>query len=41
MHVVTLFEMSDKQKLKQILALQNSTFLFKVKSLSTKTCLSC
>lgn len=41
MHVVTLFEMLDKQKLKQILALQNSTFLFKVKSLSTKTCLSC
>lgn len=41
MHVVTLFEMSDKQKLKQILALQNSTLLFKVKSLSTKTCLSC
>lgn len=37
MHVVTLFEMSDKHKLKQILVLQNRTFLLKVKSLSTKT----
>lgn len=42
MHVITVFEMPYKHKMKHILALENRTFLFqsKIQVVSSHKCLS-